>query len=177
MAVNETEIRSLVDDLVSAWNSRDLERFLGRLDEDVVWSDPAMLYGPATGKPAVREFGEDILRAFPDFLYRVREPICVAQSGSRCAVPWEIKATHSGRFDHLGFAPTNQTVTMRGVDVLEFVSIKVTRIETYFDVVPAAAQVLRLRPLAECGVASAIIVWLQRSRAFWLRLTTRRRGK
>jgi len=175
--MNETEIRLLVDDLVSAWNSRDLERFLGRLDEDVVWSDPAMLYGPARGKPAVREFSEDILRAFPDFSYRVREPICVAQSGNRCAVPWEITATHTGHFGHLGFAPTNQVITMHGVDVLEVAGTRVTKIETYFDVVPAAVQALRLKPLAECGAARTAVVWMQRSRAFWLRLTTKRREK
>ncbi len=175
--MNETDIRLLVNDLVRAWNDRDLERLLGLLDENVIWGDPAMLYGPARGRAAVRKFSESVLKAFPDFSYRVREPICVAQSGTRCAVPWEIKATHTGRFDHLGFAPTNQAVTMRGVDVLEFVGTKVTRIETYFDVVPAAAQVLRLKPLAECGVARTTIVWMQRSRAFWLRLTTRRREK
>lgn len=175
--MNETEIRLLVDDLVGAWNSRDLGPLLGLLDEDVVWSDPAMLFGPAKGRAAVRKFSESVFKAFPDFSYRVREPICVAQSGNRCAVPWEVTATHTGYFDHLGFAPTNQTITMRGVDILDFSGAKVTRIETYFDVVPAAAQALRLKPLAECGVARTTIVWLQRSRAFWLRLTTKRREK
>ena len=173
--MSDTEIRLLVDDLISAWNDRDLERMLGCLDEDVVWSDPAMLYGPARGKTAVRKFSESVLRAFPDFSYRVREPICIAQSGNRCAIPWEISATHTGRFDHLGFAPTHQAVTMQGVDVLELAGGKVTKIETYFDVVPAAAQALRLRPLAECRAARIIVLWAQRSRACWLRMTTTRK--
>jgi len=170
--VNETEILSLVDDIVSAWNDRDLERFIGHLDQDVVWSDPAMLYGPVTGRDAVREFSESVLKAFPDFSYRVREPICVAQSGSRCAVPWVIKATHTGRLDHLGFSPTNQVITMQGVDVLELAGGKVTKIETYFDVLPAVEQALRLKPFAECGVARTMTLWLQRGRAWWLRRTS-----
>jgi len=175
--MNDTEVRSLVNDLVNAWNDRDMDRFASHLDEDVVWNDPAMLYGPAEGRAAVRKFSESVLRAFPDFSYRVREPICIAQSGSRCVVPWEIRATHTGRLDHLGFAPTNQVITMCGVDVLEMTDAKVARIETYFDVVPAAAQALRLKPFAECGAARTIVMWLQRSRACWLRLTTRGNGK
>jgi steroid delta-isomerase-like uncharacterized protein len=175
--MNDTEVRSLVNDLVRAWNDRALERFVSRLDENVIWDDPAMLYGPARGRAAVRKFSESVLRAFPDFSYRVREPICIAQSGSRCVVPWEITATHTGRLDHLGFAPTNQVITMRGVDVLEMTDTKVTRIETYFDVVPAAVQALRLRPFADCWAARTIILWLQRSRAWWLRLTARGNGK
>ncbi|HUU41158.1 MAG TPA: ester cyclase [Desulfatiglandales bacterium] len=147
--MNETAIRLLVDDLVSAWNDRDIDRFISHLDESVIWDDPAMLCGPAIGWSAVREFSESILRAFPDFSYRIRDPICVAQSGSRCVVPWEITATHTGYFDPLGFAPTQQVVTMQGVDVLEMTDMKVTRIETFFNILPAVEQALRLKPLAE----------------------------
>jgi len=171
--MNETAIRSLVDDLVSAWNDRDIDRFISHLDESVIWEDPAMLLGPVIGRSAVREFSESILRAFPDFSYRIREPICVAQSGSRCVVPWEITATHTGYFDVLGFAPTQQVVTMRGVDVLELTDIKVTKIETLFNVLPAVEQALRLKPFAESGVSRVAILWLQRCRAYWLRRTTK----
>ncbi len=173
--MNELQIRSLVDDLVAAWNSRDMGRFLELLDESVVWEDPAMLFGPAKGRAGVRAFSESILRAFPDFAYRIREPICVSQSGTRCAVPWEIQATHTGYFDTLGLAPTMQTITMRGVDLLEIQNMKVTRIETLFNVLPAFQLALRLRPLSKGSLLIKLAVWLQRSRAFWLRLTTSRR--
>ena len=59
----------------------------------------------------------------------------------------------------------------------EMTDAKVARIETYFDVVPAAGQALRLKPFAECRAARTIVMWLQRSRACWLRLTTRGNGK
>ncbi|MFH1220869.1 MAG: nuclear transport factor 2 family protein, partial [Candidatus Eisenbacteria bacterium] len=61
--MNETAIRSLVDDLVGAWNDRDIDRFISHLDESVIWDDPAMLLGPAIGRSAVRKFSESILRA------------------------------------------------------------------------------------------------------------------
>jgi predicted ester cyclase len=171
--MNETAIRSLVDDLVSAWNVRDIDRFISYLDESVIWDDPAMLNEPAVGPDAVRKFCESVLRAFPDFSYRIREPICVAQSGTRCVVPWEITATHTGNFDPLGFAPTQQVITMQGVDVIEMTGMKVTRIETLFNVLPAFEQALRLKPFAESSLSRVVILWLQRCRACWLRLTTK----
>jgi hypothetical protein len=150
--MNETAIRSMVDDLVSAWNSRDM-----------------------VGHGAVRGFSESLLRAFPDFSYRVREPICIAESGTRCVIPWEIRATHSGYFDYLGLAPTQQVITMQGVDVLEVEGVKITRIDTLFNVLPALEQALRLKPLSGSHFTRMVAVWLQRCRAYWLRHTTRGR--
>jgi len=167
--MTEPDIRTLIDQFMGAWNERDLDAFVDFLDESVSWSDPAMLYGPSVGKAAVREFCENVLRAFPDFTYQIREPICISPSGERCAVPWEISATHSGRFDPLGFSPTNQTITMRGVDLIELTGNKIKRIETLFDVVPAAEQALRLGPFPKEGFKKAVIVGIQRTRAWWLR--------
>jgi len=112
--MNETLIRSLIDDLVGSCNDRNLDRFIEHLDEAVVWDDPAMLCGSAVGRSAVREFSESILRAFPDFSYRIREPICIAQSGERVAIPWEITATHTGRFDPPGLGPGGSGVRAIG---------------------------------------------------------------
>lgn len=171
--MREPQIQSIVDSLVGAWNDRDLDRFMGHLDEAVVWDDPAMLSGPAEGRSAVRAFSESVLRAFPDFTYRIRGPICVAQSGTRCAIPWEIRATHTGRFDPFGFAPTGQAITLHGVDLIEIEGMKVTRMETTFSLLPALEQALRLRPLSKSYLTMRLVVWLQRLRAYWLRPMTR----
>lgn len=171
--MNETAIRLLVDDLVSAWNDRDIDRFISHFDESVIWDDCAMLLGPAIGRSAVREFSENTLRAFPDFSIRIREPICIAQSGSRFVIPWEITATHTGYFYPLGLAPTHQVVKMLGVDVVDIKDMKITRIETYFNVMPALEQALRLKPLAKSRISQVIIVWIQRCWAYWLRRTTK----
>ena len=172
--MTEVEIRTLIDQFMGAWNRRDLDTLMNYLDDSVIWNDPAMLYGPAVGKEAVREFCENILKAFPDFSYRIREPICVSHSGERCAIPWEITATHLGRFDPLGFAPTNQRITMQGVDPIELAGNKLTRIDTLFNVVPAGEQALRLRPFPRKGIKKVIIVKLQSARAWWLRHNTPR---
>jgi len=171
--MNEAAIRALVDDLTRAWNDRDLNRFIGFLDESIVWDDPAMLYGPAIGRTGVRKYAESILRAFPDFSYSIREPICIAPSGERCIVPWEITATHTGSFDPPGFAPTNQTIKIQGTDVLDLKDLKITRIDTYFNVIKAAEQALRIRPFPKGGMRKRIILWLQRRRARRLRRTTK----
>jgi steroid delta-isomerase-like uncharacterized protein len=163
-------IPPLIDGLIQSWNERDLDRFMSYLDDAVVWNDPAMLYGPAQGSSQVREFCNALLTAFPDFTYRTREPICIAESGERCVIPWEISATHLGTFQPSGFKPTNQLLTMQGVDVLEFSNGKITRIDTYFNVVQAAEQALRLRLLPKRNtMKDRIIIILQRVRAWWLR--------
>ncbi|MCJ7586715.1 MAG: ester cyclase [Candidatus Aminicenantes bacterium] len=139
----------------------------------VSWSDPAMPYGPIAGKASVREFCENILKAFPDFAYQLRESVCISPSGERCAIPWEISATHLGRFDPMEFAPTNQTITMQGVDLVEFRGNRITRTETLFNIMSAAEQALRLDPFPKRGIKRFIIVILQRILAWWLRRLNR----
>jgi len=171
--MSEAEVRRAVNGMVAAWEARDLDGFLSHLAEGVVWDDPAMLDGPAVGHTSVRAFSESLLRAFPDFTYRVREPICVAQSGNRCVVPWEIRATHTGVFEPFGLAPTGQVIVMEGVDVLELDGGTVTRIDTLFNVLPAVEQALGLKILSKGGSMRRVAVWLQRWRAYWLRRRTK----
>ena len=155
--------------LAESWNARDLTRFLSFLTEDVEWDDPAMQQ-PARGRAAVEQFAKSVLEAFPDFEYKIREPICVASDESRCAVPWRITATHTERWEPPGYGPTNRTVDFEGVDLLEFRGPQVCRIETLFDVVGAAGQLLglTLRPPVG-GMRERVAVLGQRARAYWLR--------
>lgn len=146
MAPNE--VSAVVQGLLEAWNARDLPRFLAYLTEDVEWYDPAMPQPPARGREAVRRFSAAVFRAFPDFEYGIRPPLCLAADGSRCAVLWHITATQTGVFDPPGFAPTHRRISVDGVDVLEFRGGRVSRILTAFDVLAAAEQLLavNLRP-------------------------------
>ncbi len=171
--MSKPQIRSLVDGIFDAWNAWDMDRFIGYLDEGVVWDDPAMIDGPAVGHGAVRAFSESVLRAFPDFSYRIREPICIAESETRCVIPWEVQATHTGYLEPLGLAPTRQVIKIQGIDILELKGTKVTRIETLFNVVPAIEQALRLKPLSKNRLARTVAIWLQRCRAYWVRGTTK----
>jgi steroid delta-isomerase-like uncharacterized protein len=162
-------IQALVEQLATAWNDRDLESFTTCLTEDVIWDDPAMVT-PAVGREAVRAFSDSVLRAFPDFKYVIRHPVCVAVDGSRCTVLWTITATSLGPLDPPGFGPTGRRVRFQGVDVLELEGGKVKRIDTFFDVLKPAEQLLavQLRP-SPGSWRQHFLVWTQRLRAAWLR--------
>jgi len=97
--------RQLAVRIAAAWNARDLDGFSAQLTDDVVWDDPAM-QEPARGRSAVMRFARAVLRAFPDFRYAIREPMCASQDGTRCAVPWRITATHRAPLDPPGYGPT-----------------------------------------------------------------------
>jgi steroid delta-isomerase-like uncharacterized protein len=163
------EVTVLVERLAAAWNDRDIETFLSFLTDDVVWDDPAM-EAPAVGRDAIRGFSETVLRAFPDFQYRIRPPICVAADGTRCAVPWTITATNLGDMDPPGFAPTGRRVEFDGIDLLEIRERRVSRIDTVFNIVPPAEQLLSLsmRP-APGSLRQRLLVRAQRLVAAWLR--------
>lgn len=164
----------IVDAVLEAWNARDLDRFTSLLTEDVYWHDLGMLHPPAVGRDAVRRFSNTVLRAFPDFRYEIRPPICVSDDGSRCVVPWTIAATNSGPYEPPGLAPTGRRVRFSGFDYMEFRDGLVARIETRFDPADAIAQLLGFAPVPPAGSwRERCLVWVQRIVAAW----ARRRGR
>ena len=165
-----TNAADISQSLLDAWNSRDLDGFVQLLSEDVQWYDPAMPQPPIHGRAAVMEFAEAVFEAFPDFRYEVNPPICVSSDGSRCAIVWRISATHMKPLRPLGFAPTGRRATFDGVDVVDVLAGKVVRIQTAFDAISAAEQLLgvSLRPRpgtwhARIAVAvQRIAAWISR---------------
>jgi steroid delta-isomerase-like uncharacterized protein len=135
-------------ELLLAWDARDLVRFGSLLADDVLWYDPAMPAPPARGKEEVLAFAGAVLDAFPDFRYEIQPPVCVSRDKSRCAIVWRITATHLRPLDPPGYAPTGRSASFEGVDVLDVQDGKIARILTAFDALPAAEQLLdlRLRP-------------------------------
>jgi len=163
------EATAVAVEMVNAWNQRDLPRFLEYMTDDVEWDDPAMLT-PAKGQAAVGQFAHSVLQAFPDFEYTIRHPICVAPDGSRCAVPWRIAGTHVRTLEPPGYGPTHRRAVFEGVDLLEFRGPRVCRIETSFDVLRPAEQLLAMRLRPKVGsIQGKVAVSIQRARAFWLR--------
>ena len=118
---------------------------------------------PARGRDQVRAFVESVLRAFPDFHYQIREPICVAADGTRCAIPWRITATHTAPLVPPGFAPTGRHFCQDGIDLLEVRAGRVARIQTYFDPIAGAEQLLAITLRPPSGtVRERLLVFLQR---------------
>jgi steroid delta-isomerase-like uncharacterized protein len=138
----------IVTELVDAWNARRLDDFVRLLAEDVEWYDPAMPEPPVRGRAAVQAFAAAVLEAFPDFKYEVQPPACYSSDGSRCAIVWRIAASHLHKLQPLGYAPTNRSASIEGVDVLDIRNGQVARILTAFDIISAAEQLLgmKLRP-------------------------------
>jgi predicted ester cyclase len=166
----------LVEDLLRAWNARDLDRFTSLLTEDIYWHDLGMIHPPAIGRTAVRQFSESVLYAFPDFRYELRGPLCIAEDGSAALVPWTISATNLGIIEPPGLAPTHRTVTFSGLDYLVFRDGLVSRIETRFDPAEAVEQMLglQLRPTPG-SFREKCFVFFQRVWASWLRRKAARR--
>lgn len=162
-AERDLDAATLAEQLLEAWNARDVARLVELLAEDVEWYDPAMSRPPARGRSEVRAFAEAVLRAFPDFRYQVLEPVCESKDGSHCAVPWRITATHTAALIPPGFAPTNRQLNVEGIDLIEARDGKVTRILTCFDPIFAAEQLLnlRLRPVPG-SLRERLMVGLQR---------------
>ncbi|MGQ0814045.1 MAG: ester cyclase [Gemmatimonadota bacterium] len=148
--MTRSEVEGKVEYLLDAWNRRDLDAFVAQLAPDVSWHDLGMAHPPAIGTVAVRQFSESVLSAFPDFRYEMRAPVCIAEDGLSCCVPWSIAATHTAILDPPGFAPTNRHVEFDGLDYFTFRDNGlVQRIETRFDPLEAASQLLgfQLRPM------------------------------
>jgi len=163
-------VEGRVGALLAAWEARDLDAFVGLLAPDVYWHDLGMPHPPAIGREAVRRFSESVLRAFPDFSYALRGPICVAPDGLSCVVPWTITATSTGVLDPPGVAPTGRPVRFDGLDYIQFSDGLVTSIETRFDPVEPLEQLLHLRLRPRPGSwRERILVLLQRARRAWLR--------
>ncbi len=167
--MSEDVAADVANQLLAAWNDRDLDAFTAMLSDEIEWYDPSMPEPPARGRAAVREFAESILHAFPDFRYEIVPPLCTAADASRCAIAWRISATHLGTMPP-GYAPTGRRVSMEGVDVLDIRDGLITRILTAFDPLPAAEQLLglRLRPIPGTWRAT-VAVTVQRMLAFFAR--------
>ena len=152
-----------VSGLLRAWNARDLDAYVALLSPDVRWHDLAMASPPAVGREAVRRFSESILRAFPDFNYELRAPICVAEDGQSCTVPWTISATHLGVYDPPGFAPTGRSLTMDGLDYIQFRDGLVITMESRFDPAEAIQQLMGVAVRPRAGsLAERSLVLVQR---------------
>lgn len=159
--------------MTDAWNARDVDTYLSFLTEDAVWDDPSMPE-PSRGREAIRETFRVVLRAFPDFLYTIREPICVSPDGSRCAVQWRIQATFLGPYDPPRYAPTGLKTDFKGIDWLEFRGDQVCSITTYVNLMVPTGQMLGLemQTPAPGSWQEKLGVLSERMLAAWLRFRT-----
>jgi len=119
------------DRYFAAWNSRQPERLLELMSEDVVYEDESW-YEPMHGHEAVRGFLEWLWRAFPDMEFEYEKPLIAAD---RPTAAWVCDgwATNTGSFDPPGKPPTNARCQWRGVDIIDFRDGKIARLRIRYD--------------------------------------------
>jgi steroid delta-isomerase-like uncharacterized protein len=124
--------RELLDRWAEAWASRDAERLLALVTDDVTWYDPS-LPETACGKAAARDYLVDTFRAFPDLTVATPEEPYYSAEAPRCALPWIISGTFEGPLEGPGFAPTGKRFEIGGVDVYELRGELFCRIVSRYD--------------------------------------------
>lgn len=122
----------------AAWNSREPERLLELMTEDIVYDDSSW---PTTMRSHadVREFLEFVFRAFPDMRFEHERPL-IAMDGARAAFPCHGWATNAGPIDPPGVPATGERLEWDGIDVLEFRDGKVARLRIVYDMAPGLLQ-------------------------------------
>lgn len=118
----------MINKLLEAWNSHDIEQTVGLYGSDHVVIDIA----EATtlhGLDGVRHSMGRYFQAFPDLKFRADE---VLVDGSRVTLVWTAHGTHGGTIMHI--PPTGRRITVRGVTLLTIVGDYVRRTESLWDV-------------------------------------------
>jgi steroid delta-isomerase-like uncharacterized protein len=123
----------------AAWNSRQPERLLDLMTEDIVYDDSAW---PTTmrGHGDVREFLEHAWRAFPDLEFKVTEGPFIQAGAPKATFFWRGVGTHTGPLDPPGFAPTGKRIELEGADFHEYRDGRVCRLHVVFDMMDVARQ-------------------------------------
>jgi steroid delta-isomerase-like uncharacterized protein len=155
-----------------AWNSRDPDRLVALLSEDVRWEDPASPEGGLRGRDAVRRLVESYWRAMPDLEFEWLDGSgspnpCLSIDRTQVAMPWRGRGTMTGPLEPPGFAPTNGRVEMVGVDVCEFRGGLACHVRSFSDTAPVARQIGAMPPPGSGGERLGVL--LQRVAARKLR--------
>lgn len=147
---------------VDAWNSREPERLLDLMTDDIVYDDSAW---PQTmrGKAAVRVFLDYSWRAFPNLTFERLGGTHVASEGPRAAFWWRGEGTHTGPMEPPGIPPTGRRIEFEGADFHEYRDGRVARLRIVFDMADVGRQ-LGLMPEPGSSAERAM-VGVQRLRA------------
>ncbi len=124
---NQYSIRRLAERQIAAFNARDLDDYLSRIDESYEGHSETAP-APIHGRDGVRSYLEGLFRAFPDLHIEIEQIIA---SGNSAAVRMRGTGTHQGSF--AGVAPIGKTFVLHACNVLEIRNGKVIRGRLYAD--------------------------------------------
>jgi steroid delta-isomerase-like uncharacterized protein len=112
---------------IAALNSRDLDRYLSRID-DSYEGQSETAPGPIRGREGVRQNLEGLIKAFPDLRIEVEQ---ILASGDSVVTRMRATGTHQGSFG--GIAPTGKSISMQACSVVEIRNGKAVRGRLYAD--------------------------------------------
>ena len=124
---------------LDAWNSFDASRIAPLVTDDIVWRDPA-LPQPARSVAEIQGFMQASWQAFPDLRFSESEPRHLSVDGDTVAWGWQMTGTMRGPLDSPGFAPTNRSMTVEGVDTWQMRDGRIARYRAYYDMNDVARQ-------------------------------------
>lgn len=111
---------------LDAWNAHDADAIIKTFTSDGTYNDPATgeITGDAIGNNAKR-----LWNAFPDLLFEI---VSLSEAGAgKVVAEWIMKGTNSGSFH--GLPPTERTIALAGVDVMEIGTDGIKSVKGYFD--------------------------------------------
>jgi len=112
---------------VAAFNARNLDEYLGRIDESYVGESEGPL-SPIRGREGVRKNLEMIFAAFPDVRNEIEQ---ILASGDFVVSRAVITGTHKGNFN--GIPATNKPVKLHICSIVELRNGKAIRGRLYAD--------------------------------------------
>ena len=112
---------------IAALNSRDLDRYLARIDDSYVGHSETAP-GPIRGREGVRQNLEALIKAFPDLRIEIEQ---ILASGDSVVTRMRATGTHQGSF--AGIAPTGKSISMQACSVVEIRNGKAVRGRLYAD--------------------------------------------
>jgi len=112
---------------IAALNSRDLDRYLARIDDSYVGHSET---APTAirGREGVRQNLEGLIRAFPDLRIEIEQ---ILASGDSVVTRMHVTGTHQGSY--AGIAPTGKSISLQACSVVEIRKGKAVRGRLYAD--------------------------------------------
>ena len=101
-----------IQDLMTVWNSHDIDRAVKLYALDYVGEDVARAIRHQ-GQAGIRKFISTYLAAFPDLEFAADE---IVSDGDRAALMWTARGTHRGAI--MNIPPTDRPIMIRGASLL-----------------------------------------------------------
>jgi steroid delta-isomerase-like uncharacterized protein len=120
-------MKDLIEELISALNSHDIERVAALYADDYEGTDVSEAQ-PQIGRPGMRSLISRIYSAFPDIQFTSLETI---EHNDRVVLVWSARGTHRGAI--LNIPATGRSIGMSGIAVLTVRDGRISRGRSMWD--------------------------------------------